>query len=423
MRFWDVITMANHNLWRSKLRTTLTILAIFIGAFTLTLTNSLGAGVQAYLNRQLGDVSAPGIFYVTPKTNDNPFANSGTPKEYNPQKTAASAELPSMTADDLTKLKAIDGVAWARPYVMVSTDYVSAVGQKKYVLSSVRSYNSLQLELAAGRLLNAQNDQGKAMIPENYLPVLGFHTAGEALGKSIQLGYRTRMGKTAEHAVTVVGVSKSSLLTAGDFYVDDSDLQAMYSAQSSGQLSDHFSAALVSFTDANPDHEAAEKTKLQKAGSYQATSLKEQITTVTNTVSAITVGLSVVGAIALLAASFGIINTLLMSVYERTQEVGLMKALGMRRSTVFSLFAVEAVLVGFWGSVVAILAGFGASRIINAWATKTFLSSFNDFQLLVVTPFNVGLVMLLIMAIAFLAGTLPAIKASRLNPIEALRTE
>jgi putative ABC transport system permease protein len=130
-----------------------------------------------------------------------------------------------------------------------------------------------------------------------------------------------------------------------------------------------------------------------------------------------------VGIIALLAASFGIINTLLMSVYERTQEVGLMKALGMGRRVVFALFAFEAILVGFWGSLIATLIAFGASQVINTFATKTFLSGFENFQLLVVTPLNVLGVIALIMLIAFLAGTLPAVKASRLNPIDALRSE
>ncbi|HEU5186968.1 MAG TPA: FtsX-like permease family protein, partial [Candidatus Saccharimonadales bacterium] len=130
-----------------------------------------------------------------------------------------------------------------------------------------------------------------------------------------------------------------------------------------------------------------------------------------------------VGIIALVAASFGIINTLLMSVYERTQEIGLMKALGMHRAKVFGLFAIEAALVGFWGSLVAVLAAWGASLLVNNWASASFLKDFEGFVLLAVTPGGAAGVMLLIMALAFVAGTLPAIKASRLNPIEALRSE
>jgi putative ABC transport system permease protein len=152
-------------------------------------------------------------------------------------------------------------------------------------------------------------------------------------------------------------------------------------------------------------------------------SLKERVGTITTVVDAITTGLNVVGIIALVAASFGIINTLLMSVYERTQEIGLMKALGMSRRKVFSLFAIEAALVGFWGSVVAVGAATLASIGISNWASTNFLKDFEGFTLLVVSWQGAIFVVALIMAIAFVAGTFPAIKASRLNPIDALRNE
>jgi ABC-type antimicrobial peptide transport system permease subunit len=67
VKLLDLVRTANRNLSRSKLRTFLTISAIFVGAFTLTLTTALGAGAQQYLDRQLGNVTAPGVFYVSPK--------------------------------------------------------------------------------------------------------------------------------------------------------------------------------------------------------------------------------------------------------------------------------------------------------------------------------------------------------------------
>lgn len=421
MKILDVIQTANRNLLRSKLRTLLTISAIFVGAFTLTLTNALGDGVQDYLDRQLGNVSAPGIFYVSPKTDENPFSSSTEPKEYNPEKKTNSAfQLPNLKPEDIERLKKTEGVDTVRPYRMLSTNYISRNSEsKKFTLNTINPYTSLNLDLAAGRVLK-DDDKGAAILPENYVKTLGFANPEEALNKTVMIGYSDMLGQDQQQKITIVGVMKKSLITEGEFHVDDATLQAV--AEQQGSVGQMF-AAIVKFKDTDSSKEAAQKEAINKVGNYSAISLKEQVATVTNIVAAITTGLSLVGFIALFAASFGIINTLLMSVYERTQEIGLMKALGMHRRAVFALFAFEAVLVGFWGSIVAVAAGYGASQLINGWAASSFLKDFDSLTLLLVTPANALSVVALIMLIAFLAGTLPAIKASRLNPIDALRSE
>jgi len=128
-------------------------------------------------------------------------------------------------------------------------------------------------------------------------------------------------------------------------------------------------------------------------------------------------------AIALLAASFGIINTLLMAVQERTREIGLMKAMGLGRNKIFMLFSIEAVLLGFWGSLLGSLAGIGIGQVVNRIASDTFLKDLPGFNLTEFSPQSVAVIMLIIMSIAFIAGTLPARRASQKDPIEALRYE
>jgi putative ABC transport system permease protein len=290
---------------------------------------------------------------------------------------------------------------------------------KKYVATGISQYTGLSLDLSAGQLLK-NGDHYKIILPDNYLSPLGFANAQDAVGTKLTIGYLNLQRKTVERELTVVGVMKKSFISQGDIYIDDAFVSEVAKAQ--GEDS-RYPAIMVKFTDGNANSESKEKSTITSAGPYDAESLKDQIKTITTIISAITTGLNVVGVIALFAASFGIINTLLMSVYERTQEVGLMKALGMHRLKVFILFAVEAVLVGFWGSLLAVGAGYGVSRVVDQWASSSFLKDFEGFNLLIVTPLNALIVIGLIMLIAFLAGTLPAIKASRLNPIEALRSE
>jgi len=391
-----------------------------VGSFTLTLTTALGAGAQQYLNRQLGNVSAPGVFYVSPKSSSG-FGSSSDVQEYNPKKTSASGELTATLAPaDVDTLKKVQGVSDATPYYSINGAYITrGDSAKKYVASSLAQYTGFSLDLSAGRLLSKSN-RDDMILPDNYLSPLGFGAPGDAIGQRVTIAYQDLRGSTIQRQMTIVGVMKKSFITQDSLFLDDTTVQQIAEAQGQNL---RFFAAVVKFSDGNEANEPNQKKLLTSAGNYDAVSLKERITTITTIISAITTALNVVGVIALFAASFGIINTLLMSVYERTQEVGLMKALGMGRIKVFTLFAVEAVLVGFWGSVIAVLAGYGVSRVVTQWAGGSFLKDFQGFDLLVVTPMNASFVILLIMLIAFLAGTLPALKASRLNPIEALRSE
>lgn len=421
MKLLDLVLTANRNLLRSKLRTLFTILAIFVGGFTLTLTTALNTGANQYLQRQLGNVAVPGIFEVIPKANLNFFGGNG-PKEYDPNKKVSSFEnvfSGGLDNSDVSKLNKVDGVESATPFYTLQAEYIQNGTGKKYQVTQLEQHFGLNLDLASGRLPTSKDDH-VVVLPEDYLSVLNL-SAAEAVGKDLTIAYKDERGTLHQEQFKVVGVMRKSFITAGAIFTDVNSAKQIAESQGQGN---RFLAVMVKFKDANDQtDEAALKKKIQDSGDYTAASLKERISTISTVVDAITTGLNVVGIIALVAASFGIINTLLMSVYERTQEIGLMKALGMSRSKVFSLFAIEAALVGFWGSVVAVGAATLASIGISNWASANFLKDFEGFTLLVVSWQGAIFVVALIMAIAFVAGTFPAIKASRLNPIDALRSE
>ena len=108
---------------------------------------------------------------------------------------------------------------------------------------------------------------------------------------------------------------------------------------------------------------------------------------------------------------------------ERTREIGLDKALGMSSAKVFLGFSAEAIMLGFWGSVIGIVAAFVVGNVANAVAHQSFLQDFPTFELVIFKPEAMLVIVGIIMLIAFLAGTLPARKAAKKNPIDALRYE
>ena len=112
-----------------------------------------------------------------------------------------------------------------------------------------------------------------------------------------------------------------------------------------------------------------------------------------------------------------------MSVQERTREIGLLKAMGMSRGRIFRIFSLEAIMIGFWGSLLGLGAAMLVGRTINNYATETFLKGLEGFSLTIFTPLNGLVVCLIIMAIAFIAGALPSLRAAKQDPIEALRYE
>ena len=184
----------------------------------------------------------------------------------------------------------------------------------------------------------------------------------------------------------------------------------------------NFAAVAVLQDNLSNEEKDAIKNKLSNLG-LLARTVDDQIGVIRSVINAVTGVLTMFAAIALFAASFGIINTLYMAVQERTREIGLMKAMGLSNAKVFITFSLEAIMIGFWGSVLGIGAAMLAGIGINNIAQESFLGDLTGFTLVQFSAQNIAIIIGIICVIAFLAGTLPAVRASKLNPIEALRYE
>jgi putative ABC transport system permease protein len=430
MRTIDVIGTAIGNSFRSKLRTSLTVIAIFIGAFTLTITNGLGTGINAYINSTVAAIGAQDVLTVTKTPAD---ATTSGPKKYNPDLVAASgpsrpgSTVQALTPADIATISAIAGVKSVVPTLSIRTDYIQNGSGTKYTLNASGAVPGIKLQLAAGAQPSPTSSAPQIALPASYVKALGLSSNAAAIGATVHIGITDATRRSSVVDATVVGISEASLGAIADLATTNAALtQLLYNTQSVGlpaATKDRYAQASVRFAGNATSQQVTElKQRLTQAG-FDGKTVADQIGTFKTVIDAIVLVLNAFAVIALLAASFGIVNTLLMSVQERTREIGLMKAMGMGSGRVFGLFSFEAVFIGFLGSAIgagiAMLVGSGVSSALS----RSVFSALPGLTLIAFSPASIATIILMVMGIAFVAGTLPAAKAARQDPIESLRYE
>ena len=430
MKFLDMIRTSASNLWRNKGRTFLTVIAIFIGAFTITLTSAVNSGVNDYIKRQLSIFGKENKSVQIIKKAEISVL-SGELREYKEGESKVSQSsysAPVLTGQDIEKLKKIEGLENVKPAENISGDYIEGANGKKFVAGNIESIDEnmeVKLDIKAGKDISTKNE---AVISQDYIEGLGFKNAENALGKTIKMQFSNQFnGKKKVYEFKVSGVMNKSLVQNQLTVISNEFKKEILAFQQKNMPEAQKEKYFAATATLKPEFRSEEKLQIVKnAGDkekYTITTYADQIKNLTNVVNAITGGLTVFGSIALLAASFGIINTLYMSVRERTREIGLMKAMGLSNGKIFQLFSIEAILIGVIGSILGILLASLAGAALNNFATANFLKGLEGFELTKFTLQNNTAITIAIAIVSFLAGALPARSASKKDPIEALRYE
>ena len=432
MKFLDMVGTSASNLWRNKGRTFLTVIAIFIGAFTITLTSAVNTGVNDYIERQLSIFGKEnkGV-QIVKKVEMNGI--SGDLREYKEGETGDDKDqsiysTPSLTKSDIEKLKKIEGLENVKPAESISGDYIEGANGKKFASGNINAIDEnteIKLDIKTGRDNPVKND---VVISQDYVESLGFTDDKNALGKTIKMQFSNQFnGEKKVYEFKVSGVMNKNLLQNQLTVISSEFKKEILAFQQKNMPEAQKEKYFAATATLKPEFRSEEKLQIVKnAGDkerYTITTYADQIKNLTNVVNAITGGLTVFGAIALLAASFGIINTLYMSVRERTREIGLMKAIGLSNGKIFQLFSIEAILIGVIGSILGIVLASLAGAALNNFATANFLKGLEGFELTKFTLQNNTIITVAIAIVAFLAGALPARSASKKDPIEALRYE
>ena len=452
MKITDSFTRAGRSLRSAKGRTLLTSLAIAVGAFTLALSLALGEGARRYANELITSNMDPQVISVVKDPNMYSVnGGAGGLKEYSENSvTMGSIKFKALDTEDLEKIANTKNVEKVIPYYMVNPQYVMFEGNPKKYSVDVSMYDATVIPpTAAGKLptLGQQIDDNEIVMPESFLNSLNVKNPSDMVGKRITLHIiqsgkqpsqaeieqlfateglegLTRLGqkqsKDVTYTIRAVSAKSSTSMTASNgLFVSEAQAKELseYMTKGTDQYQKYLTASAAVKKGVDP---ASVANALNKQGltAKTAKDLQKLIFTFVNLLQAIVAGF---GILALIASIFGIINTQYIAVLERTREIGLMKALGMRGRHVSRLFQLEAAWIGLLGGIIGVGLALLVGNLLNPVITKQLSLGYNN--LIVFQPLALILLILTLMLIAMSAGWLPARKASKLDPIEALRTE
>ncbi|MBI3956729.1 MAG: ABC transporter permease [Candidatus Kerfeldbacteria bacterium] len=405
----DNIRTALAALWGNKIRSFLTMLGVIIGVFSIVTLIGIGQGVKQDVSSEITQLGA-NLIVVLPgqvRTEDGQFNPSG------------SLGASTLTDEDVVELGKLPDITERSPMSLLAglptADGTTAPGT--LTLAVEPSYFRLfsTADLVAGRLITADDLAAKSAVavldlgPRRKLfPNL---TPEQVLGKTFLFS-----GK--EFSVIGLLETPPSSSAFGGSGFSDALFLPYSTAQAEFENTQVFRILLQANENADVKTVAAtvkEKLKQLHHNTEDITVLTQDdlLDIVDSVVGLITSAVAGIGSISLIVGGIGIMNIMLVSVTERTKEIGLRKAIGASNSAILGQFLIEAVVLGLLGGLLGVLLATGVGVIIQNQANVS----------VVVNGTSVGIAVLFSALIGIIFGVAPAIRAARLNPIDALRYE
>jgi ABC-type lipoprotein release transport system permease subunit len=421
MKLRDLFRTAFENLRRHKARMALTTVGVVVGILTIVTMVSLGIGVQYEMRRSFGSVGLES-FRLRPVTEEStsfdPFGLPERTKLLTPQ-LIRDLEAREEVIDIVPHLNLPRGM---RMVLRLDGKEVQADAGGRQPARVPDPFEA-QIETLAGEE-KPPSSGGGIVLSAAALSDLGFEADqfDALLGREVQLILFAPRGGSQSIRLQIAGVVDRRWGNAELALPDRLALLEWWFNDPEYLAHRGYDEVLVRTTSLA---DAAQTVDLLADMGYAVTSLKTILDLANRGMIIVQTMLGSVGALALLVASIGIANTMIMAVYERTREIGILKAVGAAPGQIRALFVIEASLIGLLGGVVGTILGWLLGKGLN-WLILRILEwqEVNvEGTFFVVTWWLVLAALVFAALVGLLAGLYPAARAARLAPLDALRYE
>lgn len=453
MRFSDLLSMSVNNLRRRKLRTFLTVLGVLIGTASIVVMVSLGIGFNELTMEQIASYGS--LTQVSVYSDSMRRGNDG------------SSEPKYMTDDVVSQFRGIEHVTGASPLLQVNVLMTQGAYQGNINLEGVSQEYMKKIPLKEGHLPEPGNKELQMvvgnMVPRNFsnpknnnygyyddtssVPDIDFMNKPMFVIFDVDSYYQSQNGTSSDNETPVKPPKKYLLPTAGlvtggledwnnysyNVYVDldalKSQLKQIFKKkpipnQPTNKKGKPYSYFIYDQAVVEVD-DMANVTAVQKSITdmgFQASSNMEWLEQSQKQARMVQALLGGIGAVSLFVAAIGIANTMMMSIYERTKEIGILKVLGCDMRNIRNMFLLESGFIGFLGGIAGILFSYGVSLLINKFLAGRFMADVQGNLSRIPTWLSLAAVGFAIF-VGMAAGFFPALRAMKLSPLAAIRNE